>query len=472
MYAYFLSPWNNAPDQLAWELLIRNGSLSYLNLIHYPHEGGTVLIGFIAKFFSYFTSFHSLSVTAFFIDFCSRLLQLCIIKKHFSQKTFYWFSIWQLISIPIIIPWSSVNFGLHALSGFFPFILIHLIKTYKPSTRYYLISGLFTGFAIWFYYTNFILSIVFLAYLLMIKKDLKAFFTSSFIASLILAIHFLIRQNFDAGFELLSYDLGNIRGTKFDFSTIETFKHIYEVYPHAMFDLLIAGIKDSSAIFAISFVWSGLVLICFFKLFQLIIQKKYNCIKFSFLIIPIFLIIYAVSPFYFDSERTASYVNYRHLTYIAPFIFLLIINTLNQIKFGKFLNFVLILICAISIFPLFSESKNTVASSRVIGWVLANKIGHKPAELSAIIEKSNYNKGELYIGIGWGLSSAIIGGLDKPNSIEDNGEVKKLARLINQFPKEYKSKLKEGVILSYTDGYTPKLSEVYLEQTIININRP
>ena len=47
MYGLIYEPWLQAPDHLAWELLIEQGSFRYDHLIHYPHEGGSILISII-----------------------------------------------------------------------------------------------------------------------------------------------------------------------------------------------------------------------------------------------------------------------------------------------------------------------------------------------------------------------------------------------------------------------------------------
>ena len=44
VYGVLYTPWELAPDQIAWEIIIRNGEFSYSNLIYYPHEGGSFLI--------------------------------------------------------------------------------------------------------------------------------------------------------------------------------------------------------------------------------------------------------------------------------------------------------------------------------------------------------------------------------------------------------------------------------------------
>ena len=59
VFALEFQLWNQSPDQLAWELnlqeIFENGNWSYDSLIHYPHEGGTILISLFSLLFKPFT---------------------------------------------------------------------------------------------------------------------------------------------------------------------------------------------------------------------------------------------------------------------------------------------------------------------------------------------------------------------------------------------------------------------------------
>ena len=94
LYGYFYALWNLASDQIAWEILLSEGTLSYDQLIHYPHEGGAIVISFFSHVVKLFTTFNSLTITAFLVDFCSRWIQLSIVQKIFNKKKItYSFSI-------------------------------------------------------------------------------------------------------------------------------------------------------------------------------------------------------------------------------------------------------------------------------------------------------------------------------------------------------------------------------------------
>ena len=83
-YGYAHEPWIHAPDQLAWEMVIEQGDLSYCQLIHYPHEGGSILFSLFSQLLELFTSFSSLTISAFLADFVVRFVQ---ISQYFPQGT-------------------------------------------------------------------------------------------------------------------------------------------------------------------------------------------------------------------------------------------------------------------------------------------------------------------------------------------------------------------------------------------------
>src|SRR5690606_32878207 len=135
-------------------LILDQTKFSYEYLIHYPHEGGTILISLLSQFVNLFTSFSSLTVVAFLLDFVVRFIQITVVKKVFNSQTALLFGVWTIFATPALIPWGTVNFGLHYLSSVFPFILLLLLYRKKNTLKYYLGCGLFLGLACWFSYSN------------------------------------------------------------------------------------------------------------------------------------------------------------------------------------------------------------------------------------------------------------------------------------------------------------------------------
>jgi hypothetical protein len=157
-YCWVHTPWKFAPDHMAWEILldesIKEGDFSYSHLIHYPHEGGTIVVSLFSLLINFFTPLNSLAIAAFILDFLSRLIQLYVVKKIFTNKVSLAFGLWTIFAMPCIIPWAGVSFGLHSISSLFPFVFMYLIWKDGASHRHSVIMGLFLGLAVWFSYAN------------------------------------------------------------------------------------------------------------------------------------------------------------------------------------------------------------------------------------------------------------------------------------------------------------------------------
>lgn len=161
IYGLWHEPWLNAPDHMAWDILldeaITGESIRYDQLIHYPHEGGTILISILALLLKKAGIMNALTLCALIIDMMSRAVQLFVINKISNRVTFHAFAIWSILSLPSILPWASVNFGMHSLLSFVPFGII-LIAAWKPQiSKHYVVVGLIAGLSIWASYVNLIM---------------------------------------------------------------------------------------------------------------------------------------------------------------------------------------------------------------------------------------------------------------------------------------------------------------------------
>ena len=470
IFALLFHPWNLAPDQLAWEILLQEGTLSYAQLIHYPHEGGSIVVSLLSKVVLLFKSSNSLVISALLIDFFSRLIQLGIVHRFFSKRVFYFFGAWQIIALPFILPWSSVNYGLHSLISFFPFLLLWFFHQYKDKSAYFYWFGLFLGIAFWFHYSNICLILTAFAFFFLKKTSLKQWLISISTLSIVLLFHFFIRFSFDAGFHLTDYTLSSIRGTSIEWGEIETYKRLIKVYYQPIADLPIAGLEKYDHFLFSKYLWFLLLafgILGYLK--NLIQQEQTRSIHFSFFIIPIFLVLYALSPFYFDSSsrNPSNYIAYRHLTYVTPFLFLLIIFGLNQISKKIYSHSLLLGICIVAATFKFLEKPKDFIATEATGWVLAYKMGHNPSVLSNAIEKSKLDKSQLYKGVGWGVSSAIMP-LDSSIQMKDfdSQVIFQLYSIFNQLPKENSCDLMEGVFFAFSDYVTPQLEELVFPKVL------
>jgi hypothetical protein len=131
------------------------------------------------------------------------------------------------------------------------------------------------------------------------------------------------------------------------------------------------------------------------------------------LIIFIFTVAFAASPFYTEFTGEKGYMYYRYFTYIIPLMAVVVIYAFQQT--GK-LRFTLsaswILICFyFSVTFMNDVTPQKDISYRAAGWVLARKYGDQPVKLKSLKAVAPEDaKQELMIGFGWGLTATLLEG--------------------------------------------------------------
>lgn len=459
LYGYVHEPWIHAPDQLAWEMVIEQGNLSYAQLIHYPHEGGSILFSLFCQLIEPFTSFSSLTILAFLIDFGVRFIQITIVKKLFNRKVALLFGLWTIFASPIIIPWGTLNFGLHSISSVFPFILLLLLFKNKQTMKDQLLTGSFLGLAFWFSYSNIILIPAFFLYNLMARKKFNNWGYALLSITLVLTLHLITRYTSDSGFHLNEFPFSSIRGEVFSISEINFWDRVMNL-PNVITNSFItlpypdqfSGVMKS--VFWLSCLISAISLFLAYKKNKLR-KKNYTLIP----IILLFVISYMLSPFFVE-EDTGNHVTFRHLTYIAPLISLAIIVGLSYLN--KKLILIPFLLLGVLQFNRLIQMEKTPQNditTKASGWVLANKLGHDTELINSIIQ-DNYKKTELLIqGVGWGTSTTLIKDTHTLSKPQIKNKVDELVGLITQYPNSYQKDLLNGVEFSFSDQVNPRLDK-------------
>ncbi|MDH4474486.1 MAG: hypothetical protein QE487_17905 [Fluviicola sp.] len=466
MFALYLNPWNEAPDQLAWQLTINDaaesGSFSYNQLIHYPSEGGSVLLSLISLLFKTVNSvIPSLSIVALLVDTLSRLIQLLIVRKVADSKVAYYFSIWTILSVPLLFSWSSVNFGLHHIASFLPFVCLLLFS--RPITNFSpWLFGAFCGLAMAFSYDNLIIIITMVAAIVsgIIPVTKKFAFLLKFFLALgfLFLPHILARTVLDNSFDLEGAH-SFIRGIGVtNLISKDGFQHLLELWykplPGAFF--LLGTARNYYLIFRF--------LMLFILLFTFIKALKHwnqiSWVKPIFILIISFLVLYAFSPFYEVSGSSVHYVSYRHLCYVLPLIVLLILKVaVESTKRGHLLAKLWIVVCIIgsSLF-MWNAKPFQTAAYKPTGWILASKFGHDPSLLVRIQRNvPASDKKELFEGFGWGITAALFS-----HENDEEKSLDELKRLIHQFPKQYRAHVVKGVQFAFDPAVTPKLPPTLL----------
>lgn len=468
IYAFLFEPWNLAPDQLSWELLLKEEGFSYAQLIHYPHEGGSILLSLLAKFTLLFSDFHPLTIVALIVDTFSRIIQLFIAYKLFGKKLAYLLGFWTILVIPSILPWSSVNYGLHSLSSFFPFVFTWLILKVNTSTKDHLWLCLFIGFSIWFYYTNAIFLIIYFVFLIVKRPAFKTFLPGILSLGVIFLLHTAVRTYADSGFHLNTFDSSSIRGVSFGFDQINNISNLYNLWFGPVAQSFVSGIQSEFLLLYVEYFLVGILLIgLILCAYRFIKNKAQNVYILPFLIIPLFLLIYAFSPFYHEVDAAGHYIGYRHLTYIFPF---LVLFCLYGLQFFKLSQFAIPLFLFLSIYVSslsFLNKKYDVEISNVTGWVLGKKMGHDTPKLRSIVEQFDGDKKQLLRGISWGITSALFEEIKDEKDPLVLKNVRKLYSILNAYPEAEKCNLIGGVVFGLGHKVTPRVKGSVARKVLI-----
>lgn len=470
LYGYFYTPWLLASDQMAWEILLSDGTLSYDQLIHYPHEGGSILISIFSHFIKIFTPFNSLTIVAFLVDFGVRWIQLSIVQKVFNTKKItYSFGLWTIVGTATLVPWATINFGLHAISSFFPFVFLYLTWLNKDSKEQQITLGVFLGLAFWFSYSNIVLILVYFFSKLLEYQKYKRWGYSVLSLVPILLLHFLVRVYADAGFHLEEMQMNSIRGIEFALDSKTTWQRTYQIWYTSLANTILAAPKSIYLIEPIKYVWLLITLTGLFGFTKLCFTKIYpKNLALNSLVVLIFILIYAISPFCSNINRVGTYVQYRHLTYILPILSLLTIVGLFSYKYRRILISLFLLLALYSSSLLFTEPIATQAQKKVAekaaGWVLVTKVGHAPKRLYRLISTSNYNKELLIQGVGWGLATLLFKETTGSHSKSVDKKITTLINVVHQFPAKHKADLIEGIQFAFSSNVTPQLPQPILVQ--------
>lgn len=468
IYGYSTSAWLSAPDQLAWGLsldeMVHSKNWSYLQLIHYPHEGGSLLMSLLSIIFR---PLHfimpPLSIAALTLDTFSRYIQLKTVQKVWGNETALWYGIWSIAAIPVLIPWATVNFGLHALSSFFPFLFLYIVVPFRDNKKLPVICGIVVGVAVSFSYDSIVLLITCISLFLFFKEEWKDKLTALLkfivVSIIVLIPHLFIRLFLKTGFEWEGNSLLSIRGI--ESNNLVDLSKLFNVI--RVWHKVLPGSFFLSSVSFLNGVWLRAIVYLFIlsgMLLYLIKNQNKRQLKFiSLIIVLIFLAFYSVSPFYIIQYVHKSFVLYRHLTYIIPLLVVIMMN--GFIQAGKFKIIILTCwtaLCIIASIQYISYTKRDIIQPdyRATGWITAKKFGTDTAKLIrvySITDKEHY--AALLQGYGWAFTSSFL-----ENKTEaDTLPVKKLIDLINQFPGELKSQVVHGVYYSFKQGITPELDK-------------
>lgn len=473
LYGWHFTPWLYAPDHLAWQIALDAGGWSYDQLIHYPHEGGSLVVSLLGRVIGSFTTASPLVIAVFTLDFVSRFIQIRVAQLVFHPLVAWSFGLWTIAAAPSIIPWATTSFGLHALAACWPFVLLYLIWSHRDTRAHHLAGGLWLGLACWFHYSNVVLIPVYVLYVAMNRPRTRHWPYAMGSLAAVLFFHVVVRQYADAGFHLEVDDLTSIRGTTFSLNQMDTWKGIYRVWTGALVE---AAMSTRTAYpewgrFA-PYAWLSLFLAGmygFLTSFSKDRQGRLVAINLSGAIL--FILVYAISPFHYQSDSIGTFVAYRHLTYVLPLLSLCIIAGLHAFGVRSVLIAAFLLLGIGASGLLFTGEVPATTAERAAGWVLGVKFGHDPGRLAHIISSSVHDQDLLARGAGWGMSTALFRGIPDGDQDVIDQRVETLTSLVQRFPADRRPALIEGITFSFSDQVLPRLNRIAFDRFLLEIDR-
>lgn len=465
LYGLYTKAWLGSPDQLAWGLslddAVQNHHFTYKQLMHYPHEGADLFISLLSFCLRPFSNIMPpLSLAALLLDTCFRFIQIRIAQRVFGNRTAGFYAAWSVFSVPLLIPWATVNFGLHSLASFWPFVMLYIAVCYRGRYPVHIVYAAVCCLSVLFSYDNIILLPAGLILIIWkeatFRQKLKAGLQYAATAFIFLLPAIFLRYYTNAGFPYSSEN-GSLRGEQWD--TLLSITHARQ-FMTVWHQALPASFMLSSLNFISSYLQRDIVfgfLVCALFIFGLKFRSQHIALKFCMAVIILYMLAYAFSPFYTDDIRSKSYVAYRHMAYIIPVVVLALLYLLLQLRrTGVFLCIFWICLCSLATIFYCNNAKPATPAYRAAGWVLAQKYGDdrdKLMEISLLVSDNNHN--EVIAGYGWGLTAALLNN----KTAADTLEISSLISILSDFPEEDRYELMEGVRYAFEEKITPVLDK-------------
>ncbi|NCI50622.1 hypothetical protein GWC95_11855 [Sediminibacterium roseum] len=452
-FGYFTRPWLASPDQLAWSLdidaMLQNGHWSYFQLMHAPHEGAGLFLGVFSILLKPLSSFiPSFSLVALLCDAAGRFIQVRVAQKLFGNETAWWFAWWSVLAVPVLLPWGTVNFGLHAILSFIPFLFCVVFVKYRHTKYFPVVCGVASAVAVSLSYNSVVLPIAAITVFLFDragdgkKVQTILLFCGSFLIALL--PHVLVRMNFD-GPQSTVFAIRDV--AVYSLNDAQPLVNLYTVWftslPGSL--LLLPGKLISGIVF--------LFLLGGFVFYVRAAKGKEKVLP--LVIVFVFVGLYSVGPFYGREYGNRHYVYYRHLCYIIPLMIVLMMHGFVVARVRLVLAVWLFVCGSASAYYMLGAPKATPAY-KAAGWILAKKYENAGDLLFAIpsVAPPGYRQ-ELVEGFGWGLAAGLL----RKN---DPASVAKLVALIWSAPQDLRQSLRTGVRHAFDKGVTPVLDPSFL----------
>ncbi|MBL7945795.1 MAG: hypothetical protein JNN32_06980 [Flavobacteriales bacterium] len=459
--------WNGAPDQLAWGLgledLHATGAITYEQLMHYPHEGGSLFLGLVALLFAPLSGLlPPLSWAALAVDTVARVAQIRVAQRLVDERTALWFAAWTVFAAPVMLPWGTVNFGLHAAFSFAPFLLAVMVSDPRRSVeRMGLCCGLLASLAYdaWVFAPAFALLLVTTDGTL--KTRVRHLLSFALACALGFLPHLLLRLFAQDGFGLEDHGALSIRGLEqepVDISALPA--KCWQVCTTALSASFTLGAATDPLVRALS-----IIVLAFLAAGAWGLRRQWASISPALRTLVyttvVFVGVVIAAPFFQPRSEGSGYLYYRYFAFIAPLIALLVLHgaaALGRMRRAVSVAWITLGVL-LSVVYMVRSRPITTPNMEATGWVLARKYGDRPAVLMRIIQRAPTNQHhDLVYGAGWGLTAALFDG----KSIRDSAAVDTFEELWKLFPHDQRAALQRGVVRAFDTGITPPLDPALL----------
>lgn len=462
-FGYEKELWRCAPDQIAWglnlDLAFRDGGLAYHELIHYPHEGGSVILSLLAMLMRPLEGgLPPLSWAALVADALSRYVQISVAERVFNRVTAIWFAVWTVLAVPLLLPWGTVDFGLHALVAFVPFVFIRqAMEPHRAAWKLGVLAGLGGCLA----YDCLIVVPAYLVWSFLGERDRKSRLLRSagFLAGCVLGLlpHLALRIFPDNAFGLENMPALGVRGLEQEplglLSALPKLATVWTTTLPASFMLSSVDVLSPRMIASVVSVFLGLGLL------GAVLRRREEA-KAEWLIamtVLMFTVAYAAGPLFFDRVDSKSYLPYRHFAFVLPLLVLIVISGLARLPRSAWLLGAWLALCSTaSLAYMISIVPCPVRNDGAAGWVLARKYGHDPERLMSLLEVATKEaREELLRGYGWGMTTTLFEhGRGKGDQSMD-----RMSGIWSRLPESFRPGMLDGVRTAFTPGITPVLDK-------------
>ena len=131
VWAGHVAPWWSSVDNLVWTTVLNASSpgIRLDELIHYPHQPGTLLYSLAALALPpQLGDWPALNVVSLWVETGMRLGLILCAHWVFGRRVALLFALWTIMATPLMLEWSVIPHGMHANAALWPLLGLALIR--------------------------------------------------------------------------------------------------------------------------------------------------------------------------------------------------------------------------------------------------------------------------------------------------------------------------------------------------------